>query len=84
LPRMMRYQLPVWPEHSLTRHGGAELERLVRSRSSAKWQASEEFSETVGHLRRAIQVPSAAHCALEYQRWAVRSQLRGEGRRFMR
>ncbi|PRC47759.1 alpha/beta hydrolase, partial [Mycobacterium sp. ITM-2017-0098] len=42
------------------------------------------FSETVGHLRRAIQVPSAAHCALEYQRWAVRSQLRGEGRRFMR
>src|ERR1700761_6026190 len=26
----------------------------------------------------------AAHCALEYQRWAARSQLRDEGRRFMR
>lgn len=35
-------------------------------------------------LRRAIQIPSAAHSALEYQRWAVRSQLRSEGRRFMR
>src|SRR5258705_10314015 len=35
-------------------------------------------------MRRAIQIPSAAHSALEYQRWAVRSQLRGEGRRFMR
>jgi pimeloyl-ACP methyl ester carboxylesterase len=35
-------------------------------------------------MRQAIQIPSAAHSALEYQRWAVRSQLRSEGRRFMR
>lgn len=84
LPWMLRYQVPRWPERALTRHDGAELERLVRSRSSAKWQASEDFSETIGHLRRAVQIPSAAHSALEYQRWAVRSQLRTEGRRFMR
>ena len=38
----------------------------------------------IGHLRRAIQIPSAAHSALEYQRWAVRGQLRSEGRRFIR
>lgn len=56
----------------------------MRSRSSAKWQAGEDFSETIGYLRRAIQIPYAAHCALEYQRWAVRSQVRDEGRRFMR
>lgn len=84
LPWMLRYQMPAWPERALTRHDGAELERLVRSRASARWQAGEDFAETIGHLRRAIQIPSAAHCALEYQRWAVRSQLRGEGRRFMR
>ncbi|CAN3131162.1 alpha/beta fold hydrolase [Mycobacterium sp. smrl_JER01] len=84
MPSMMRYQLPWWPERALTRHNGAELERLVRSRSSAAWQAGEDFAETIDHLRRAIQIPSAAHSALEYQRWAVRSQLRGEGRRFMR
>jgi pimeloyl-ACP methyl ester carboxylesterase len=35
-------------------------------------------------MRRAIQIPSAAHSALEYQRWAARSQLRGEGRRFVK
>jgi pimeloyl-ACP methyl ester carboxylesterase len=84
LPALLRYQVPIWPEHVLTRDDGSEIEHLVRGRSSAKWQASEDFSETIGYLRRAIQIPSAAHSALEYQRWAVRSQLRDEGRRFMR
>ncbi|MBX8687741.1 alpha/beta fold hydrolase [Mycobacterium sp. 20091114027_K0903767] len=84
LPSMLRYQVPAWPEHALTRHDGAELERLVRSRAGAKWQTSQDFSDTMGHLRQAIQIPGAAHCALEYQRWAVRSQLRSEGLRFMR
>jgi pimeloyl-ACP methyl ester carboxylesterase len=84
LPSLLRYQVPIWPEHLLTRHNAEEIERLVRSRASAKWLASEDFSETIGYLRQAIQIPSAAHSALEYQRWAVRSQLRDEGRRFMR
>jgi pimeloyl-ACP methyl ester carboxylesterase len=84
LPSLLRYQVPLWPERALTRHNGSEIERLVRSRASAKWVASEDFSTTIGHLRQAIQIRSAAHCALEYQRWAVRSQLRDEGRRFMR
>ena len=83
LPTLLRYQLPRWPEHALTRHNAEELEQLVRSRASANWQATEDFSETIPHLRRAIQIQSAAHSALEYQRWAVRSQLRAEGRRFM-
>jgi pimeloyl-ACP methyl ester carboxylesterase len=82
LPTLLRYQVPIWPERLLTRHQAEEIERLVRSRSSAKWLASEDFSETISHLRLAIQIPGAAHCALEYQRWAVRSQLRDEGRRF--
>ena len=50
----------------------------------AAWQAGDDFRETIGHLRHAIQIPSAAHSALEYQRWAVRSQFRNEGRRFMK
>lgn len=84
LPWMLRYQVPMWPERALTRNDGAELERLVRSRAGDKWLGTEDFSETIAHMRRAIQIPGAAHSALEYQRWAVRSQLRGEGRRFMR
>src|SRR3954452_372571 len=84
LPSMLRYRRPFCPERSLTRHGAAGLEAVVKSRSGSKWLASEDFSESIVHLRRAIQIPSAAHSALEYQRWAVRSQLRAEGRRFMR
>jgi pimeloyl-ACP methyl ester carboxylesterase len=84
LPTLLRYQVPALPERALTRHNADQLERLVRSRASGKWLASEDFSETISHLRRAIQIPGAAHCALEYQRWAVRSQLRSEGWRFMK
>ena len=84
LPTLLRYQLPMWPERALTRHNADLLEHLVRNRASGKWLASEDFSETISHMRKAIQIPSAAHSALEYQRWAVRSQLRREGWRFMK
>ncbi len=84
MPSLLRYQLPRWPERLLTRNDAEELEALVSARASAKWVASEDFSETMAYLRQAIQIPSAAHSALEYQRWAVRSQTRGEGRRFMK
>ncbi|MDP7706463.1 alpha/beta fold hydrolase [Mycobacterium sp. TY815] len=84
LPTLLRYQAPLLPERLLTRHDGAEIERLVRSRSGPKWLATEDFSQTIRYLRQAIQIPGAAHCALEYQRWAVRSQLRGEGHRFIK
>jgi pimeloyl-ACP methyl ester carboxylesterase len=83
LPPLMRYQLPRWPEHELTRDDAVMLQTMVKSRSGPKWVAGEDFSEAMPHLRAAIQIPSAAHCALEYQRWAIRSQLRSEGRRFM-
>ncbi|MDR3662373.1 MAG: alpha/beta hydrolase [Mycobacterium sp.] len=84
LPAMLRNQVPWWPEHVLTRHDGAAVEQLVASRAGAAWRATEDFSDSIPHLRKAIQIPSAAHSALEYQRWAGRSQFRGEGRRFMR
>jgi pimeloyl-ACP methyl ester carboxylesterase len=84
LPRLLYSQLPILPERLLTRDNAAEIERIIRSRSCAKWVASEDFSQAIGYLRMAIQIPAAAHCALEYRRWAVRSQLRDEGRRFMR
>lgn len=83
LPWLLRYQVPIWPERKLMRHNAIEVERVVRSRAGDAWLATEDFAETVRHLRQAIQIPGAAHSTLEYQRWAVRSQLRAEGRRFM-
>lgn len=84
LRSLLAYQVPMRPEHMLTRNDAEELETLFRERASAKWLASEDFAESIRHLRQAIQIPGAAHCAFEYQRWAVRSQFRAEGRRFMR
>ncbi len=83
LPTLLGYQVPLWPERRLTRDHGAEIERLVRSRAGARWLGTDDAGQTLAHLRRAIQIPGAAHSALEYQRWAVRTQLRDEGRRFM-
>ena len=84
LPWMLRNQVPYWPERKLTRHDGVEVQRLVHGRAGTNWIDSQDFSESMPHLRQAIQIPSAAHSTLEYQRWAVRSQLRSEGWRFMR
>ncbi|MGW5457019.1 alpha/beta fold hydrolase [Nocardia sp. NPDC003979] len=83
LPQFLRYQLPRYPENLLTRRGGAEVERLLRERVGESWSRTAEFTETASRMRTAIRIPGAAHSALEYQRWAFRSQWRPDGKRFM-
>jgi pimeloyl-ACP methyl ester carboxylesterase len=73
------FQLPRWPERSLRRDGGARVARILRDWSAAEW---DDLPEATAHYRRAIQVTGVVHSALEYYRWAARSQLRVEGRRF--
>ncbi|OZF52346.1 alpha/beta hydrolase [Rhodococcus sp. 14-2470-1b] len=84
LPFFLRYQVPLLPERSLTKKNGEAVEQLFRSRTSPAWQGTEECTDAVTQLRSAIRIAGAAHCALEYQRWAFRSQFRGDGRRFMK
>lgn len=79
---VFRFQLPVYPERWLTADGGAAVARLLTAWSGPKWTVSPEFDEVVRRNREAVQVPGVAHSAMEYYRWAVRSQLRGDGRRF--
>lgn len=83
LPEFLRYQVPRYPEHLLLSHDGFEVERLLRLRVGEKWAGTNEFVDTARRMRSAIRIPGAAHCALEYQRWAFRSQWRPDGRRFM-
>ncbi len=83
LPNFLRYQLPRYPENLLTAADGFEVERLLRQRTSAEWAGTSEFVDTARRMRSAIRIPGVAHCALEYQRWAFRSQWRPDGRRFM-
>lgn len=76
------FQLPRWPEHSLRADDGARVEKIMRAWAGAGWAASDDFAVAVAANRRAIQLPGVAHSAMEYYRWALRSQVRIEGRRF--
>jgi pimeloyl-ACP methyl ester carboxylesterase len=75
-------QVPLFPERALVADDAEAVERLLRRLSGPQWTEQESFAETVAMDRAAMQVPGVAHSALEYFRWAVRSQLRGDGRRF--
>ena len=82
LGHALEFQLPRWPERSLRADDGARVERILRARAGPEWPASGEFPEVAARCRAAIQVPGVVHCAMEYYRWALRSQLRAEGPRF--
>lgn len=83
LRHLLSNQVPRRAESALTARHGAAVERLLRSRSGRRWPGTADFADTVTKLRSAILIPGAAHSALEYQRWAFRSQFRADGRRFM-
>ncbi|MDL9937533.1 alpha/beta hydrolase [Gordonia sp. ABSL1-1] len=76
-------QLPRLGERALTRRDGSFVDEYFGSRSSAAWQATDDYAETLTRNRSAIQIPNVAHCSLEYRRWAFRSQFRTDGMRFM-
>ncbi len=76
------YQLPWWPERKLPADDAAEVERVLRRWSGPQWPLSAEFAEVAERNRAAMQVPGVVHSAMEYYRWAMRSQLRNDGHRF--
>jgi len=80
---LFRAQLPFAPERRLVRDRGVAIEHQLRRLSGPQWTYRPDFVEAARQFRRAIQVPGAAHSALEYYRWAVRAQVRTEGRRFV-
>jgi pimeloyl-ACP methyl ester carboxylesterase len=75
-------QLPILPERRLTAADAARVETYFRSWSGPLWTSRPDFGAAVTRHREAIMVAGAAHSAYEYQRWAVRAQLRSEGRRY--
>lgn len=82
LGHVFRAQIPLAPERWLTRGSAATVETLMRRWSGPKWTEHPEFAQITDRHRSAMMVRGAAHSSLEYYRWAVRAQLRGEGRRY--
>jgi pimeloyl-ACP methyl ester carboxylesterase len=82
LAQMFRAQLPLAPERGLVADDAALVEHLLRQWGGPRWTVSPDFAEVAAADRAAMRVPGVAHSSMEYFRWAVRSQLRGDGRRF--
>jgi pimeloyl-ACP methyl ester carboxylesterase len=79
---VLRFQLPIYPERWLTGENALQVAKLLSAWSGPKWRSAPEFDEVIRRCRQAMTVPGVAHSALEYYRWAVRSQVRSDGRRF--
>jgi pimeloyl-ACP methyl ester carboxylesterase len=82
LGHVFRAQVPLLPERWLTRDGAATVGTLLTNFSGPQWTESAEFDGVVAKYRNAMLVTGVAHSSLEYYRWALRAQLRGEGRRY--
>jgi len=75
----MGFQWPFLPERSLQEDDCARIEEILRD-----WSASPAWPDDEASLvyRSAFSLWPTAHCAVEYHRWAVRSFLRTDGRRY--
>jgi pimeloyl-ACP methyl ester carboxylesterase len=78
------FQTPRYGESLLTRDGAAYVGRLFGSWAGPRWQLTADYREAVRRYREAIRITAAAHCALEYYRWTIRSLPRPDGLRFAR
>ncbi|MCP2251787.1 Pimeloyl-ACP methyl ester carboxylesterase [Prauserella aidingensis] len=81
---VLRFQVPMAPEKRLVADDAAYTGELLASWAGEAWRGTDDFAETTATLRHAMRIPGVAHSALEYYRWAVRSQFRSDGRRFRR
>lgn len=72
------FQIPLWPEKRIVRDDAAFAAGLLHQWSAEGWPDA----QTERHVRDAIQLPGAAHCALEYHRWFIRSTPRPDGIRY--
>ncbi len=74
---VLGFQVPKRPERQLAE--GTLVDELLR-----RWSVVPPTPEAAARCTEAMAVPAAAHCALEYFRWSVRSLTRPSGRRFYR
>lgn len=80
LGHLAAMQAPFVPERRLSRPSSRYVADHLRSWSSPASSFPDE--ETADRYREALSLWPAAHCALEYHRWLVRSRVRADGRRF--
>lgn len=79
---LFAFQLPRYAESLLSDEDGQFVRRLLTAWSGPQWTSTPEFDEAVRRCAEAMRIPAAAHCALEYYRWLLRSVTRPSGWRY--
>jgi pimeloyl-ACP methyl ester carboxylesterase len=80
----LRFQPPRLPERMLTRTDDDPVADLMHRWAGPDWRRTADFAHAVERYRSASRIPQAAYGAMEYHRWAARSQLRPDGLRYAR
>ncbi len=80
LAHVLAMQAPFFPERRLSRPTNTYVADHLGSWSSPA--SSFPDAEAAQRYHDALSLWPAAHCALEYHRWLVRSRVRADGRRF--
>jgi pimeloyl-ACP methyl ester carboxylesterase len=80
LSQVLAMQVPFVPERRLSQASSGYVADHLRSWSSPASGFPDD--ETAQRYHDALALWPAAHCALEYHRWLVRSRVRADGRRF--
>lgn len=77
------FQRPFVPERQLVADDGALVGQLIRDWSGPRLQ-EDLTDEDIAVYRRAMCIPSTAHCSIEPYRWMMRSMARPDGLQFNR
>jgi pimeloyl-ACP methyl ester carboxylesterase len=80
----LTFQVPRLPERRLTRVDDDPVADLMQRWAGPEWTRTSDFATAVDRYRSAARIPQAAYGAMEYYRWAGRSQLRPDGLRYAR
>jgi pimeloyl-ACP methyl ester carboxylesterase len=77
------FQVPRRPEGLLARDAHW-VRHLFDTWTGPRWRGTPGYVEDVARYAEAMRIHPVAYCAAEYFRWLVRSQLRPDGRRYVR
>ena len=80
----LAFQVPRLPERRLSRPDDDPVAALMQRWAGPEWTRTADFAAAVDRYRSAARIPQAAYGAMEYYRWAGRSQLRPDGLRYAR
>jgi pimeloyl-ACP methyl ester carboxylesterase len=76
------FQLPRRPETKLGEDG--YVRELFDRWTGPRWRGTPGYVADVERYAQALRIHPVAHCALEYYRWLLRSQIRPDGYRYVR